>query len=318
MTPPLVPSLAFLTVVSGLLCVWSLLGDLWLRDRERLDRRLRDEFGPRDAERSRRPSLFKDLAALADTGEPRGWRAPLHQLRLLLEQSGLEWTPRRFLHVTLGSALLGTAAGLLVHRVIGGLVGLPLGMAAPLVFVAAWATRRRERLQAQVPDVFEQLARGLRAGQSLPQALQSVGDEFPSPVGPELVLCREQHNLGLPLEAALRDLGRRTGLLELRVFAVALAVQEQAGGNLAELLDKLAATSRERLRTRRRVKALSAEGRMQAAVLLALPPALFVVMLFLKRSYAEVLLAHPGLLVGMLALQLVGLLWIRRIVNFEF
>jgi tight adherence protein B len=162
------------------------------------------------------------------------------------------------------------------------------------------------------------MARVIRAGQTMSQALQAVGDEFDPPLAGEFAHCFEQQNLGLPPELALRDLARRTGLLEVKIFVLAVLVQQQTGGNLAELLDKLAVVIRERFKVRGKVRALTAEGRIQAAVLLALPPVMFLIILFLNRGYAQLLLDHPWLLVGVLVTELLGALWIRKIVNFDF
>src|SRR5439155_11050220 len=128
------------------------------------------------------------------------------------------------------------------------------------------------------------------------QAMQAVADEFDPPVAAEFAYCYEQQNLGLSPEISLRDLARRTGLLEIKIFVLALLIQQQAGGNLAELLDNLATIIRERFKIRGKIKTLTAEGRVQAAVLLALPPGMFLLILILNRSYGQVLIDHPGLL----------------------
>ncbi len=107
----------------------------------------------------------------------------------------------------------------------------------------------------------------------------------------------------------------RADLLELKIFAMAVTVQQQTGGNLAELLENLAAVVRERFRMRTKVKTFSAEGRLQAVMLMALPPLVFVVMFLCKRSYLQPLFENPILLWGTLALQAIGVLWIRRITN---
>jgi tight adherence protein B len=162
------------------------------------------------------------------------------------------------------------------------------------------------------------MARVIRAGQTMAQGLQAVADEFDAPIAAEFAYCYEQQNLGLPPETALRDLARRTGLLEIKIFVLAVVVQQQSGGNLADLLDKLAAIVRERFRIRSKIKALTAEGRLQAAVLLILPPALFLIILVLNRDFGQVLLDRPNLLLGMLVSEALGALWIRKIVNFDF
>jgi tight adherence protein B len=171
---------------------------------------------------------------------------------------------------------------------------------------------------AQLPHAFDLMARVIRTGQTISQGLQAVADEFDPPVAAEFAYCFEQQNLGLSPELALRELGRRTGLLEIRIFILALLVQQQTGGNLAEILDRLAAIIRERFRVRGKIRVLTAEGRAQALVLLILPPALLLIILMLNRSYGQVLLDHPYLLAGMFVSEALGALWIRKIVNFDF
>jgi tight adherence protein B len=187
-----------------------------------------------------------------------------------------------------------------------------------LLYVQFKRNARLEKLRTQLPDAFDLMGRVIRAGQTMSQSLMAVADEFPQPIAGEFAYCFEQQNLGLDSETAFRDLGRRTGLLEIKIFVLALLVQQQTGGNLAELLDKLSAVIRDRFRIRGQIKSLTAEGRMQGAVLLALPPALFLIMLFLNRNYASVLLEHPSLIVGTLISEVLGALWIRQIVNFDF
>jgi tight adherence protein B len=150
------------------------------------------------------------------------------------------------------------------------------------------------------------------------QALQAVADEFDAPIASEFAYCYEQQNMGLSPEVALRDLARRTGLIEVKIFVLAVLVQQQTGGNLAEMLDKLSTIVRDRFRMQGRIKALTAEGRLQAIVLLALIPALFFMLFIFNRNYAQVLLDRPTLLLATAATEIVGLLWIRKIVHFDF
>jgi tight adherence protein B len=169
-----------------------------------------------------------------------------------------------------------------------------------------------------MPDAFDLMARVVRAGQTMAQAQQAIADEFESPIAAEFSLCFEQQNLGLAPEIALRDLARRAGLLEMKIFVTALLVQQQAGGNLSELLEKLAGVVRERFVTRGKILSLTAEGRLQGIVLLCLPTGLFLIMLMMNREFAVVLLNYPKLLMGVLVCQVVGALWIRKIVNFDY
>ncbi len=187
-----------------------------------------------------------------------------------------------------------------------------------MAYVKYKRTVRLEKLLSQLPDTFDLMSRIVRAGQTLSQALQAVADEFAQPIAGELSYCYEQQNLGLSPEVAMRDLARRTGLLEVKIFVTAVIVQQQTGGSLAEMLDKLAHVIRQRYRTRGQIKTLTAEGRMQAMILLALPVVMFFGFLVLLPDYEGKLLEHPSLIVTTLTFELLGALWIRKIVNFDF
>src|SRR5207302_188258 len=145
-----------------------------------------------------------------------------------------------------------------------------------------------------------------------------VADEFDAPVSAEFSFCYEQQNLGLPPDIAFRDLARRTGLLEIKIFVLAMLIQQQTGGNLAELLDNLATLVRERFRLRGKIRTLTAEGRFQAIILLALPPLVLLAIFFLNPRYGQVLVDHPNLVYSMFISEALGALFIRRIINFDY
>jgi tight adherence protein B len=134
----------------------------------------------------------------------------------------------------------------------------------------------------------------------------------------EFGYCYEQQNLGITPDVALKDLAKRTGLLEIKIFVLSLLIHRQVGGNMADLLEKLANIVRERFRLRSKVGALTAEGRFQAIILIGLPIAVWVALLFVNREYALKLLDHPNLVLATLASMSIGAFWIRKIVNFEF
>jgi tight adherence protein B len=318
-TPALLPILTFVAVVTAIGGVYSILSDLYLRDRTRVNQRVDDEFRKRQRERAKKSLLNKDLSQLF--AEAEGGRAPgLRQwFEAMVEQSGLDITPRRLQVIAAASGLgLGAVCGLLRQSLVTGVVGALAGAAAPLLYVQFKRNARLEKLRSQLPDAFDLMGRVIRAGQTVSQGLLAVADEFPQPIAGEFSYCYEQQNLGLSSEDTFRDLGRRTGLLEIKIFVLALLVQQQTGGNLAELLDKLAAIVRDRYRIRGQIKSLTAEGRLQGAVLLALPLGIFLIMMAINRDYASVLLLHPYLIVGTLISEALGALWIRSIVNFDF
>jgi tight adherence protein B len=238
---------------------------------------------------------------------------------MMIAQSGLDLSVRKLLMLTLATGLgLGAALGLFRQSILVGVVVGLVGTAVPIVYVQLKRKARLDKIQAQLPDAFDLMGRVVRAGQTVSQAMLAVADEFAQPIAGELSYCYEQQNLGLSPELALRDLAKRTGLLEIKIFVTALLVQQQAGGNLAELLDKLSDIIRQRQRIRGQIKSLTAEGRLQAVILLALPFAMFFILLIMSRDYGLELLEHPSLIVMTLIGEGLGAIWIRRIVNFDF
>ena len=311
--------LTFIAVVMAALGVYSLLADMFLRDRSRVSQRVDRELRKRQREQVRKSTVFKNLATASIAAEslgPKGLRA---RLEAMIEQSGVAVTPQRLLgFMAAGGLSLGLIAGLVHWNPLTGLAGAAVGAAAPFLYVAVKRQRRLNKMMDQLPEAFDLMARIIRAGQTMAQSIQAVADEFDAPLAAEFAYCYEQQNLGLSPEASLRDLARRTGLLEIKIFVLALLVQQQAGGNLAELLDKLSTVIRERSRIRGKIRVLTAEGRFQAIVLLGLPPAMLLVLMFFNPEYGMVLFKHPSLLVGTFISEALGYLWIRRIVNFDF
>src|SRR5262249_11898167 len=146
---------------------------------------------------------------------------------------------------------------------------------------------------------------------------QAVVDEFDPPIATEFAYSQEQQNLGLLPEVTFREMAQRSDVLEIKIFVMAMLIQRQTGGNLTELLERLAALVRDRIRIRGHIKALTAEGRLQAIILLLLPPLMFLVMLGLYPDYAAELLVHSWLIVAMGCSMAIGAAWIHRIVNFD-
>jgi tight adherence protein B len=292
-------------------------------------RRVESEFrkgGPAEPQRS---ALFPNLDQLdlersapedPEAAGPRPEeeaRSLRGRLQLLLDQANLKVTPGQLLAVAAGLALVVGVAGALLRGPLLGVAGAVSGGTAPLAYVLLRRRARREKLLTQLPGAFELMARVIRAGQSVPQALQAVADAFEDPVAAEFADCQKQQGLGLRPESAFHDFARRTGILEVRIFVMALLIQRQTGGNMAEVLERLGGLLRERQRLRRRVRALTAEGRLQGATLLVLPFVVFGAMMAVNRTYAEALLEHTSLLAVMGAVMAVGAVWIHKIVNFE-
>lgn len=312
--------LTFMAVALGVAGVYSIISDLFLRDKTRVNSRVDDEFRRKQRDRAERSSLFRNLgqmAAEAGAGEERP--SASQRFAAMVEQSGLDTTPRKVLAIAATVGLsLGLVCGVLRASLVWGAGGLVVGGLIPILYVRHKKKARMERLRSQLPDAFDLMSRIIRAGQTMSQALLGVADEFSQPISAEFSYCYEQQNLGLPPEAAYHDLARRNDLVEIKLFVLALLVQQQTGGNLAELLDKLSNVPRERYRIRGVVQTLTAEGRMQAMILMALPPVIFLMMMVLNPTYAMQLFLYPKLIAMTLTSEGLGALWIRKIVNFEY
>jgi tight adherence protein B len=320
--------LAFLTVCLSIVVGHQLVSTFLSRQSERVRERLVDEFGQPQDMRSASP-LYKNLDQLnlegtasaspdAETALPRASRPrTMARLAAWLERSGLPWGPA---HLFALMACLGGAAGLVGGwfggRIAGSLAAV-VAAVVPLVYVHLTLRARQEKYFKQLPNAFELMARVIRAGQSVPQALQAVADAFDDPLAAEFKSCLHKQNLGMRPEVAFQAMAETSGILEMRIFAMAMAIQRQSGGNLSEVLERLAGLVRARLKLRQQVRTLTAEGRMQGGTLVVLPFLVFFVLMFVNRGYVEVLFKQPSLLVATMISMGVGILWIRKIVNID-
>jgi len=308
-----------LAVILGVWGVYSLLMDLFLRDQTRVEERMRAEFRSKQRERAKKNPLFKDLGKLA--AEIRGNDPSfMERLQVSLEQAGFEnFSAAKLLVIC---AFVGILVGAIIQVAFGQVLyttpAVMIALYLPIAIVNRMKAMRLEALRVQLPDTFDMMARVIRSGQTMEQAMQSVTDEFMPPIAVEFALCSEMINLGIPPELSLQDLARRSGVMELKIFVMGLLIQRETGGNLAELLDNLAAVVRERFRINGQIATLTAEGRMQAMVLLALPPGMLCIMLVLNPKYAQTLIDRPIMIIAMLISEGIGALWIRQIVNFDF
>jgi len=241
-------------------------------------------------------------------------------LHAFLQQADSTLTVSQFLLLSVGIGV-GTAILLPVLRL--PLAAAPAGLLMSVIPLAALYVKRKRRLAAfgkQLPEALELIARALRAGHSLASGFKLVADEMSDPIAKEFERCYEAQNLGVPLEEAIEDMTNRVPNLDLRFFATAVILQRQTGGDLAEILDKIGYLVRERFKIWGQIQALTGEGRLSGIVLLALPPALFVVMWYLNPGYSMTLFTDPmgiKMLVGALVMQVFGALVIRKIVNIK-
>jgi tight adherence protein B len=236
-----------------------------------------------------------------------------------LDLAGLKITPARFLLYTLAITFIGFAVAFIIQRsyLIALLTGLII-LALPFVYLMTLKRRREDTFTEQLPDALTMIARSLRAGHSLTSAIELVGKEMPEPAGGLFKTAYEQQKLGLPTPITLANMTLRIVSLDLRFFVVVISINSEVGGNLAEILDKLAETIRERLKIRRQVRVYTAQGRLSGYLLAALPIITFVIFAFMMPGYEDVFLkekAGQQILALAALMQLTGFLIIRKIIN---
>ena len=236
-----------------------------------------------------------------------------------LDQAGQKYTSAQFLLLTLALSLSGFAVAFILRRnyLLSSIVALVL-LAVPFVYLYVLKQRRIDKFTEQLPDVLTMVARSLRAGHAFSSALELVGEEMHEPAGGLFKTAYEQQKLGLPITDTLINMTERIESVDLRFFVIVISINTEVGGNLAETLDKLAETIRERLKIRRQVKVYTAQGRLSGYLLAALPIVAFLFMTFMMPGYEDALTKEkPGQYLLMLAvvMQFIGYLVIRKIIN---
>ena len=245
-------------------------------------------------------------------------------IQMQLQQGGLQWAPSHLLvAMAVGAVVggfLGYALSPLGFTLFSALVFAFLLGGAPLFYVRFKRSARLKILEEQLPEALDFLARSMRAGHAFSISLEMIGTEMPDPMGQEFRALFAEHNLGAPIEVAMANFGKRVPLLDVRLFISSVALQRQTGGNLSEVLTRLAFLIRERFRLRGQVKAASAHGKLTAAVLTILPLVMIVALTFVAPGYLPGMLKDPDgkyMVMAAVVFQIAGYLIMRKIVNIK-
>ncbi|HEY1758918.1 MAG TPA: type II secretion system F family protein [Bryobacteraceae bacterium] len=239
-----------------------------------------------------------------------------------LEQAGLRWPPARLVHLCLVAFACGVVAAwmmLPIPNVLDLLVGLAAGC-GPILYVWMKRRSRLKRFEELFPETLEFIGRSMRAGHAFSVSLEMIHREFQEPVSGEFRRTFEEHNLGLPIEVALQKLGKRVPSIDVHFFISAVLLQKRTGGNLAEILDKLAYIIRERFKLRGRIRSVSAHGRMTATALSCIPIAVAVLMFYTNPDYVKFFFTDDVgqiMLGSAIGLQIIGYGVMQKIVHIE-
>jgi tight adherence protein B len=271
-------------------------------------------------------NLLKEL----EPDKPTGLKGLLNSVQFgkhaqeQLQQAGLNWSPSRLV-AAMGLAMI---PGLGIGAILPVALNAPtmavltgVGCATlPYLFVRQKRKKRLDTMEEQLPEALDFLARSMRAGHAFTISLEMLGEEMAEPLGQEIRTLFNEQNLGAPLEIALRNFGQRVPLLDVQFFCSSVMLQRQTGGNLAEILTRLAYIIRERFRLKGQVKAASAHGRLTASILTALPIVTMLGLLVVAPGYLQGMAEDSDgkwLIGGSIFAQVLGNYCIKRIINIK-
>jgi tight adherence protein B len=258
--------------------------------------------------------------AIADTAAAWAGGSVRESLEQRLERAGLPITAGEFLVGTAAAAFVGLIIGVILQSWIWALILAIVGGVLPYIILRRKETKRIEQLHEQLPDVLMILASSLRAGHSFLQALDTASKEVGEPSGPEFSRVVTEIRLGRNPHEALTSMAERIGTEEFKWAMLGINVQREVGGNLAEILDILAETVRDRDAVRRQVRVLSAEARLSMKIMIALPPLMEIYMVAVNRAYMSLLWTTRAgwIMIGAgLTLMAAGVFMMRKLVKID-
>lgn len=305
---------------------WLTVGESEAREQRQLRRRLKTEDPSLVRSNAAAVQLLKQERRLSSIDQVnavlRSAAGIVTPIETLVANSGLKITVSTFLLLSAISAL---ALGLLTQSyfpvaTVSATVAA-IGATIPYVVVNMFRKKRLTKFEEQFPEAIELIARSLRAGHAFPTGIKIAADELPEPAGPEFRLLYERQNFGAPIPEALRAFAERVPTIDARFFVTAVLTQREAGGNLSEILDRLASVMRERFRIRQEVRTRSAHGRVSAFVLAGMPPVLAALMMVANPKQMMLMFTDPlgvKLVMAGVVLQVAGVLLVRKIVDIRY
>ncbi len=288
---------------------------------ERVARRLRNAIGDSGSELA--VSITKERTLSRDPGLQRLLlRLPgIRRLDQLLLQTGRGMSAAQLCALMAGSGLIGLILfSSMTLPLLGRLALAALFAALPLFEASAAKRRRITRIEAMLPDALDMMSRAMRAGHAFPTALKMVGEEMPDALGMEFRTVFDEVNFGVSMPDALMNMATRVPSTDLRYFVIAVLIQRETGGNLTDLLTSISAIIRDRLKLLGQVKVMSAEGRMSAWVLGAMPFVVGGITALITPGSLDPLFTDPAgrqMLIGAAVLMVIGMIAIRRIVHIQ-
>jgi tight adherence protein B len=321
----------WLAIIMGLaavmMAVWAV-ATMLLPDENDLTRRLEaydESFGaaPNEFDTVEESSVSVPIIqkAVDFTGEMAERRGVLDKVEVMLERANMPLrAPEAMFFTAIGAAIVVVLSFLLTGNVIIALVVAGVAAVLPSAVLNFKIRKRQKAFLQQLPDMLTLLAGTLKAGYSIGQGFESVSTEVEDPMGRELRRVVTETRLGRSLEESLDAVAERMDSDDFSWAVMAIRIQREVGGNLAELLMTVADTMTQRERLRREVSTLTAEGKMSAIIIGALPPGLAMVMFVMNPTYIKELFSPGlgyGLLAGAVVMMIIGFAWMKKTITIE-
>ncbi len=312
----------FLTVFLLVIGVYSLLFASRARILQRLEANISDSADfdekAKGANRNIKEELMNFMAVLGRLLSRKAYTVSVQQK---LNQAAILMKAEEFFGIAVASAVgVFVLLYLLTNSLIISLFCAIIGFKIPDLLVSLRKNKRTLMLNSQLPEALNIISNGLRAGFSFPQAISVVGKEIDEPISEEFNRLFRENTLGKPLEEVLVNFSERTDDDDVDMIITALLIQRQVGGNLAEVLDNISYTIRERVKMKGEIRTLTAQGRLSAVIIGSLPLFLAVIISLINPEYMRLLIQETlGIIMvgGAVFLQLVGIILLRRIVNID-
>jgi len=237
-----------------------------------------------------------------------------------LAKAGVPLRGEEFIVINITTFLVGAVVGLSLRGLGAGIVFGAIGLIGPFLFMKRKKRKRLEKINQEIGDCLTVMTNSLRAGYSLQQTMDLVSNEMNGPLAVEFRKTIREINFGTPTEKALTNLAAHVESEDVELMITAVLIQRQIGGNLAEILDNISHTIRERIRIKGEIKTLTAQGRISGLIIGLMPPAIFAILLVINPTYIRVLFESKTgffVMLGGVVSELFGVLVIKKIVNIE-
>jgi tight adherence protein B len=313
-------ALVFLGTIGLLVGTWTFLNRSDLTASDAALQRLREVEQAQDAARN----ILKDESVSSLPGLDRllGGREVTARLTLKLGSAGVDMTPGRFvLGMGISALVVMVIARSLLGSIIGAAIGTGIGLFLPIMWLGMKERKRLDSFQEQLPEAIDMLVSAMKAGYSFQAAMKFIGEEVPQPLGPEFARFYEEQRLGMEVRTALLALQERVNSLDLRMFVTAILIQRETGGNLSEVLGKISTLMRERSALKGEIATLTAESKLSARILGALPFVVFGMVNLLNPGFMRPMMQTsigPWVFAGAALMVAFGYWVMMRIADIEF